>query len=320
MDEKVFYEMMNNFDFTAALEPTASQQVLATLSGDVREALSAAYRTIKTATSAGLRPDFAAIQRDYFHRAPADMQRAVIDALRQYFDSATIELFLAPLPAPGAAGVAEGAVVPGAPVLPSTISADRLRGSPPPAVCSPVTASSSTSRDDTIAPPPQQPASPSRSGTGSYDGLSNVAPGSIFQSPPPPSGPSGPLASPPAESASSTASPSSPLSLRGRAMSKRARENMAAIAAGGHPPWEYAGVFRWSKGSTTGPSLSLQEIEAEETLAAVLPAHHDRAARFPLLRERWCCSACGTVRHEKVGRTANLAKHGHQDTSAPPPS
>ncbi|KAE8238873.1 hypothetical protein A4X06_0g8597 [Tilletia controversa] len=85
MDEKVFYEMMNNFDFTAALEPTASQQVLATLSGDVREALSAAYRTIKTATSAGLRPDFAAIQRDYFHRAPADMQRAVIDALRQYF-------------------------------------------------------------------------------------------------------------------------------------------------------------------------------------------------------------------------------------------
>ena len=95
--------------------------------------------------------------------------------------------------------------------------------------------------------------------------------------------------------------------------------------------WHYHGVFRWEKGIVDGKALTMAEIEMvekrakEEDISGVV-AHssHTRGITTPLerkrtsraallgtLRERWECRQCGTLIHEQVGRSANLACHRH---------
>ncbi|KAL9939705.1 hypothetical protein V8E36_001522 [Tilletia maclaganii] len=128
--------------------------------------------------------------------------------------------------------------------------------------------------------------------------------------------------SPPSVSSTATAA----------AISSGARRNVARGQSGAQAlQWHYHGVFRWEKGIVDGKALTMAEIEMVEKRAkekdisgVVAHSSHTRGITTPLerkrtsraallgtLRERWECRQCGTLIHEQVGRSANLARHRH---------
>ncbi|CAD6933303.1 unnamed protein product, partial [Tilletia controversa] len=88
--------------------------------------------------------------------------------------------------------------------------------------------------------------------------------------------------------------------------------------------WIYCGVVRWEGGTTDSRPLTDDEIlqrsrqvkkKSRGSTSKKTPKGDKvlkpttRAEDFHDLRERWQCTTCGKLRHEKIATTSNLRKH-----------
>ncbi|KAE8257469.1 hypothetical protein A4X13_0g2336 [Tilletia indica] len=106
-------------------------------------------------------------------------------------------------------------------------------------------------------------------------------------------------------STSSVRIPTSDSSLPTLSNAARAAVCGSRASQGVHNRWEYRGLLRWNNGLSDESLLTFEEALRESANRGDGQNTH----RWPHLRERWECRACGTLRHEYVGSTTNLSKH-----------